>query len=96
MSVDERMFAVLWPYGREDIAALERSGCPRSVPWSLLAPHEARAQRTHSQTLERLAERGGLSPSEMAAVIEDREWRPMVHRDAVAVILKALGGQSHG
>jgi hypothetical protein len=45
-----------------------------SVPWSLLAPHEAQAVRNHSQSLERLAQRGGLSACEALAVIEGRKW----------------------
>lgn len=44
------------------------------VPWALLAPHEAQAQRNHGQTLERLAERGGLGADEMVAILEDRPW----------------------
>ncbi|WP_211099537.1 hypothetical protein [Azospirillum agricola] len=47
-------------------------GTPASVPWSLLAPHEAQA------------ERGGLSPAEMVAVLEDRPWRHMDPAAAVA------------
>jgi hypothetical protein len=43
-----------------------------SVPWVLLAPHEMQAERNHGQTLERLAERGGLSPCEMIAIIDDQ------------------------
>lgn len=31
----------------------------------------------HRQTLERLAERGGLSPGELVAVMEGRDWRSM-------------------
>ena len=30
--------------------------------------------RTHSQSLERLAERGGLSPAEAVAVLEDKSF----------------------
>lgn len=66
-------------------------GAPMSVPWSLLAPHEAQAQRNHGgQSLERLAERGGLSLCEMCAVIEDRRWRHMEHEDALARIHRAI------
>ncbi len=50
---------------------------PKSVPWSFVAPHEAQAQRNHGQSLERLAERGGLSPGEMVAVVEGKHWRDM-------------------
>jgi hypothetical protein len=44
------------------------------LPWVLIAPHARQAQRNHSQTLERLAERGGLSFDEAAAILEDRPW----------------------
>jgi hypothetical protein len=52
----------------------EYPDCPASVPWALLAPHEARAQRNHYQSLARLASRGGLSPDEMCDVLDDRGW----------------------
>lgn len=64
----ERMFPVLMDY-----TELRRfPGCPREVPWSLLAPHEKRAKRNHDQSLEKLASRGGLGVTEMLAVLEDR------------------------
>ena len=43
----------------------------------MMTPHEAQAQRNHSQSLQRLAERGGLSACEACAVLEDRPWRAM-------------------
>lgn len=46
----------------------------RSIPWALIAPHNEQAERNHSQSLRRLAERGGLSPAEAVAVIEGRPW----------------------
>ena len=52
--VEEPMFPIL--------------GGPK-VPWSLIAPYEAQAQKNHYQTLKRLAERGGLSISEAMAVM---------------------------
>ncbi len=62
-------------------------GAERSyVPWSIVAPHEQQAQRNHSQTLKRLAERGGLAPCELAAVLEDRNWHRMDLQDAWRVI----------
>src|SRR5208337_3842932 len=67
-------FPVLWTWRREEREAWIRLGCPEDVPWSLLAPHEAQARRNHDQTLARLAERGGLCPSEMVDVIEGRGW----------------------
>jgi hypothetical protein len=84
-------FKILWPYSRREIAELELLGCPRSVPWSLVASHEAVARYNHGgQTLKRLNERGGLSPCELCAVIEDRAWRKMSRDESVVRILLAL------
>lgn len=44
------------------------------LPWALIAPHEAQARTNHYQSLERLAQRGGLSFCEAAAILEDRKW----------------------
>jgi len=49
----------------------------KEVPWALISPHERQAQMNHGQTLARLDERGGLSPCEAVAVLEDRRWRRM-------------------
>jgi len=45
---------------------------PTSVPWSFIEPGRAQAKRNHDQTLERLAERGGLAPGEMRCALEGR------------------------
>lgn len=42
-----------------------------SIPWEMIAPHEPQAIKNHSQTLRRLAERGGLSYSEAIAILKD-------------------------
>ena len=44
------------------------------IPWDAIAPHEAQALRNHHQTLERLAERGGLSWVETYAVLTDNHF----------------------
>lgn len=62
--------------GRAEREMRERMNCPTSVPWAMLAPHEAQALSNHDQTLRRLAERGGLSPMEMICILEDRRWEP--------------------
>jgi hypothetical protein len=62
----------------EDIRELRKGGFPfivSQIPWALIAPHERQAQRNHSQSLETLASRGGLSACEALAVIEDRSYR---------------------
>ena len=55
------------------------------IPWDVITPHEQQAQRNHDQTLKQLAKRGGLSPSEAVAILEDRPWRLM---DEIAAINK--------
>lgn len=41
------------------------------IPWAVIAPHEAAAQRLHAQSLERLNARGGLTPCEALCVLLD-------------------------
>lgn len=72
----ERMFPILGEDRRH------RSG----IAWSIVAKHERQADRNHSQTLEGLASRGGLSLCELAAVLEDRPWRSMSADEALAAI----------
>ena len=61
-------------------------GARAFVPWWIVAKCAERCDTNHSQTVERLAERGGLSPCELAAVLEDRRWHEMNDDDAWAVI----------
>lgn len=48
---------------------------PRDVPWALVAGHEEQAHLNHRQTLQRLAQRGGLCPQELWCVVHDKSWR---------------------
>ena len=43
----------------------KRKTMPRSVLWEFVEKFREQAEDNHDQTLERLAERGGLSPEEM-------------------------------
>ena len=48
------------------------------IPYNIIAPHEAQAMRNHGgQTLQRLAERGGLDWTEILAVLHDKTWKEM-------------------
>jgi hypothetical protein len=49
--------------------------CPSSIPWEAIAPYEGQAKFNHDQTLERLAERGGLDPVEAFFVMNGHVWR---------------------
>lgn len=49
--------------------------CPSSIPWEAIAPYEGQAKQNHGgQSLERLAERGGLSPTEAYLVMHGCAW----------------------
>lgn len=43
-----------------------------TIPFGVIEPHREQAMKNHGQTLERLAERGGLDYDEMLSVLEDR------------------------
>lgn len=64
---------------------------PASLPWDMVAPHEKRARKNHGdQSLERLAQRGGLDPTEMLAVLEDRGWKKMDVETAATQLMGLL------
>lgn len=67
----------------------------RAIPWEVLAPHERQAQRNHSQTLRRLAERGGLSPAEAVAVLDGLDWGAIDKRKTKAFWRARLMGLVH-
>ncbi len=49
--------------------------CPSWIPWDAIAPYEGHALANHDQTLQRLAERGGLDPIEAYMVLTGRRWK---------------------
>lgn len=63
-----KLFPIMAEYGGH---ATERT--TDYIPWEVIADHEKQAMINHGQTLERLAERGGLDYSEALAVLEDRK-----------------------
>lgn len=46
----------------------------KSIPWEMIAPHERQAMKNHGQSLDRLASRGGLAPSEVLAIMDGVHW----------------------
>lgn len=54
------------------------------VPFAVIEPHREQAMKNHGQTLERLAERGGLDYDEMLSVLEDRHWSSSQYKDNYA------------
>ncbi len=54
----------------------DRNLRPGSIPWSMLAPHEAQVKKNHGgHSILELSKRGGLSPCELLAALEDRPWQ---------------------
>jgi len=49
------------------------------IPFAMLVPHEKQALRNHGQSLNRLAERGGLAHSEAIDILEGRKWNTSAH-----------------
>jgi hypothetical protein len=47
--------------------------CPEYIPFDILDRNQS--YRNHSQTLERLNERGGITPQEALAIIEKTPYR---------------------
>jgi hypothetical protein len=43
-----------------------------SIPWEMIAPHEAQALKNHGQTLERLNQRSGLDQGEALATLDGK------------------------
>ncbi len=66
------------------------------IPLEVIKPHEKQAIRNHSQTLKRLAERGGLGWIEALCVLEDREYdfhTKLTEDDARTKVLEIVNSQ---
>jgi len=90
---EHRQFTVMQTYSER--VELEKLGCPKTIPWSLIEEHEAQVKRNHDQTLERLQQRGGLSPMEIAVALKDEKLTRIfrggiTNGEAVAIIQSAL------
>ncbi len=56
---------------------MNAKGQIKSVPWALVEPHSQQALKNHGQSLERLAERGGLDWAELFAVMNGLSWKQL-------------------
>lgn len=77
MPLREMMPILMYPRERK-----QHPECPQSIPMSML--NEEWADRNHHQTLDRLAQRGGLGPDEALAIMDKRRWHHMDMKEAVA------------
>jgi len=61
-------------------------GVPDSIPWEAISAHEQQAGANHKQSLDALAQRGGLSPYELLAVLLDQPfWRCSLPEPATVI-----------
>lgn len=60
----------------------------RSVPFALL--NEEWAERNHRQSLQELADRGGLSPGEVIAIMDRRKYMLMPDEAALTLLSRRL------
>lgn len=86
----ERMFPVL--RGQSDLPRRVRERWPREIPWRLVDAWRAQAYQNHDQTLDRLAERGGLAPEELWAIAHGVQWRTR-GRDLPPAITEESAGE---
>jgi hypothetical protein len=84
------------PETAEPVAQVQRRLFPvlgtkgaAKVDWQFVNDHAGQAYDNHYQTIERLAERGGLSWDELAAIIEGRKWHKMNITEAVETVRRA-------
>ena len=71
--------------------------CPniKSIPTHLLAPYEKQALRNHSQSLQRLAERGGMAACEILGIVRGLSWGELkVRPDDEAELIKWVASKS--
>jgi hypothetical protein len=90
----EHTFPVLLQENRTLEREIYAMGCPKSVPWDFIASHREQCHKNHDQSPERLAERGGLSPQEMIAVVTGQRMWDVVrlsYKVAIPELLRLIG-----
>lgn len=88
-------FPILFQFHRMDevFRVIRQHGSPSiciQIPYAMIEAHEDQAIKNHSQSIKRLAQRGGLSTTEALAVLEDRPWKNMGYGSANALLLLAV------
>ena len=83
MNKSDRLFPVLKNDGRKEMLYF--------VPWDLVEKHNKQVMDNHDQTVERLAERGGLCIEELAAIFRDSSFdRNLGYEDALVIVFNSL------
>jgi hypothetical protein len=91
-TVTELVHGASWRFPLQLTKTESEAGLPRSIPWSVIAEHEAQAKVNHDHFLSRLAQRGGLSPLEAWCVAHDRHWRDRPTYEVIYAWLREVAG----
>ena len=70
----EKQYPINWNYNDIDHPA---KGLITHYPWDYVEKHRERLESNHGQTIERLAERGGLHPGELYLAMMDGRIRDL-------------------
>ncbi|MEO8645354.1 hypothetical protein [Pseudomonas sp.] len=66
-----------------------------AIPMPLLIPYEKQALRNHGQSLQRLAERGGMAACEILGIVRGVSWGELkVRPDDEAELIKWVASKS--
>lgn len=68
---------------------------PKTIPAINVYLHANQAERNHRQSVNRLAERCGLSWCELFAVLHDKPWRSMNEQEAHDGVMSLLASPEH-
>lgn len=78
----------------KDFPILQGKVGPKSIPAINVYLHQEQCERNHRQSVNRLAERGGLSWCELFAVLHNMPWRSMNEQEACDGVLALIESPS--
>lgn len=79
----------------KDFPILNSKIGPKTIPAINVYLHADQAERNHRQTVNRLAERSGLSWCELFAVLHDKPWRSMNEQEAHDGCMSLIASPEH-
>jgi hypothetical protein len=87
---EEKEKVRMFPVNIDYVYRKKHEDCPSGIPWHVIKEYEEQAIKNHTQTLNGLAKRGGLSPTEIYAVMHNRKWQVMKEQDAIDYLRSLL------
>lgn len=84
------MFPILYRGKHARTARRANPQWPDSIPWGLAARHAARLEQWYGSPLDQLAERGGLTPHDLLAAINDSDPNGHVSEPFEGVMVRLI------